>query len=452
MLSVLVFEIIIAGGIGEHGGAALLSIWNTVFFGTVLGLLGAAIIYYLLKRHLMPDYLQNPISLAVVLVVFAASNYLQHESGLWAVTVMGIGLANQKSVRVKHIIEFKENLRVLLISALFILLSARLEVSHLAHFNWYSLAFLGALILIVRPIATFVSTFRSPLNIRERIFLSWMAPRGIVAAAISSIFALYLVKQGYEQAELLVPYAFLVIIGTVTIYGLTSSKLAVKLNLAKPVPRGVLILGAHHWGRKLAGILHNHGIKVLLADSNYYNIEKAQDDKLNAYHGNVLSEYALEEVDLDGIGHLFAITPNDEVNSLAAIRFADYFGRSEVYQLAPLAHSAKREKEIPEFLSGRVLFRQQLNYTEINKLIQNGAELKEISLSEDYAFETYKEKWDDYAIPLFHITNNQIVRAFAIDNVPEPGKSGSIIHLTIPEKFVGQFNEENRSEQAADLM
>ncbi len=442
MLSVLVFEIIIAGGIGQHISSSLLSIWNTVFFGTVLGLLGAAIIYYMLKKHLMPDFLQNPISLTLVVVVFAASNYLQHESGLWAVTVMGMGLANQKSVRVKHIIEFKENLRVLLISALFIMLSARLEISHLAHFDVYSIAFLAALVLVVRPASTFLSTIGAPLNIKERIFLSWMAPRGIVAAAISSIFALYLADQGYVQAELLVPYTFLVIIGTVTIYGLTSSFLAMKLKLAKPVPRGVLILGAHEWSRKLACKIHNYGIKIIMADSNYHHIEKASQDGLATYHGNVLSEYALEEVDLDGIGHLMAITPNDEVNSLAAIRFADYFGRSEVYQLAPLAHSMKREKEVPEFLSGRVLFKQQLNYSEVNRIIQKGGEIGDVEITETFDFDSYQEKWSSSAVPLLAITPEQELKVFAIDNNPEPNEGDIIIHLIVPESMRDQLKQE----------
>ncbi len=448
MLSVLVFKLIISGGLSELGSTTLVSIGNTVFFGTTLGLLGAAVIYYLLKRHLMPDFLQNPISLAIIMVVFAASEYFQHESGLWAVTVMGMGLANQKSVLVRHIIEFKENLRVLLISALFIMLSARLEISHLTHFDLYSFGFLAALIFIVRPVSIFISTIGSSLNLKERTFLSWMAPRGIVAAAISSVFALSLTTQGYAQAELLVTYTFLVIIGTVTIYGLTSSFLAVKLKLAKPVPRGVLIIGGHNWGRLLAKKLHEYGIKVLIADSNYNHIERARRERLSTYHGNILSEYALEEVDLDGIGHLIALTSNDEVNSLATIRFADYFGRSEVYQLAPLSHAQKREKVVPEFLSGRVLFKQQLNYSELSRLINDGAEINEITLTEDFKYKQYREKWQSTAVPLFLITKNKELKIFAIDHAPDPGPKDTIIHLVIPESMRDEVFEQDEEEEA----
>lgn len=167
---------------------------------------------------------------------FVASNLLQADSGLLAVTLMGIILANQKTVGVRHIIEFKENLRVLLISFLFILLAASLDMDSFSLIGWNSLWFLAALMLLARPLAVFLSTLKSDLSWRERLFLAWLAPRGIVAAAVASVFAFRLLEAGHPQAELLVPVTFIVIAGTVAIYGLSVSPLARRLKVAQPNP------------------------------------------------------------------------------------------------------------------------------------------------------------------------------------------------------------------------
>lgn len=442
MMAVLVFEILLAGGLTSTHGSPLMSIVNTVVFGTFFGLLGAVIIYYMLKRHMVPDFLQNPVSLMVVMVVFAASNLMQHESGLMAVTIMGIALANQKTVRVKHIIEFKENLRVLLISALFIMLASRLKLEHLQHLSFKTVAFLGALILLVRPAAVFLSSIGSRLNIKERLFLSWMAPRGIVAAAISAIFALRLSESGYENAELLVPYTFIVIIGTVALYGLSANWVACRLKVAKPVPRGLLFLGAHDWSRKMADILHQEGFKVLLADSNWENIASARKADLDTYYGNILAEYAMDEIDLDGVGRLLALTPNDEVNSLAILRFEEIFGTSEVFQLPPVATYHRKEREVPDYLSGRILFGEEMNFSHINQLFEEGAYIKKTEITDQHSFKNFKQEVSDRAIPLFLINNNNEVRIFSVDNPPAPVNREKVICLMIPEEIDSEVGEQ----------
>ena len=283
MMAVLVFEIIMAGGFTNMDGSSALVIVTTIVDGSFFGALGAGILYIMLKKHWIPDFLQNPVTLMLVIAAFTASNLLQHESGLLAVTIMGILLANQKSVRVKHIIEFKENLQVLLISALFILLASRLQVSDLAYFNLQSGLFIVALMLVVRPVSIYVATWGSKLSLQEKTFLAWMAPRGIVAAAISAIFALRLEQEGFVDAQKLVPYTFVVIIATVTVYGLSANPVARLLKVAKPQPKGVLFLGAHSWSLDLACQLQELGLKVMVADSNWENISKARKRNLETY-------------------------------------------------------------------------------------------------------------------------------------------------------------------------
>ena len=265
----LVFEAILAGGLESARDVVLIGLLKTIVIGSVLGLGGAALIVFLMRRYLIPDYLQNPVTLMVVVGTFALSNVLQHESGLLTVTLLGIALTNQPYVQIKHIIEFKENLQVLLISALFILLAARVELSDLALIGPRSLLFLLALILIVRPAAVFLSLLGTELNWRERLFVGWLAPRGIVAAAVASLFALELSAAGFSQAERLVPVMFVVIVGTVTIYGLTIVPLARRMNISDDNPQGILIAGAHDWARQIAIALQNQGFRVLLADTNW---------------------------------------------------------------------------------------------------------------------------------------------------------------------------------------
>jgi len=269
ILAVLVFQAVLAGEIQAATPLIVLSLLKTILIGGVIGALGALLVILLLQRYWVPDFLHSMISLMVVIAAFLAANLIQIESGLLAATVMGIILANQNRVSVRHIAEFKENLRVLLISSLFILLAARLQMSDLAAVSVGSIAFLAILILVARPASVALSTLGSKLKWRERLCLAWLAPRGIVAAAVASVFALRLSEAGYPQAELLVSLTFIVIAGTVAIYGLSAPAVARWLKVAESNPQGVLIVGSHAWARTIAQTLQAEKYRVLLVDCNW---------------------------------------------------------------------------------------------------------------------------------------------------------------------------------------
>lgn len=432
MLAVLVFEVIVATSLTAATSVAIISIVKTIIFGTLSGLGGAAIIYYLLKRHALPDFLQNPVSLMIVVVVFTISNMLQHESGLWATTLMGIALANQKEANIHHIVVFKENLRVLLLSALFILLAARVELqSLLDNLNWAMLAFLGIIILIARPLAVFMSTLFSKISWQEKVFLSWMAPRGVVAASISSIFAISLVQNGFAEANELVPIVFIVIISTVTIYGLPASWVAKKLGVAKPVPNGVLILGARDWSIAIGKKIQSEGFKVLMADANLNNALQSRSENLETHHGNILSEFALEEIDLDGIGQLLAFTPNDEVNSLAALRFGEIFGRSHVYQLPSNTQQNEADKEVSDHLSGRILFSEACNFNRLSEKISTTEDLLTVDITPERSFTDFFESNNngEKRIPLFQISSNHELRPISVNHTPNIANGDKVIYI-----------------------
>jgi len=418
MMAVLVYEILLTGGFTNMDASSVLVIATTIIDGSFIGALGAGILYIMLKKHWIPEYLQNPITLMIVIASFTISNLLQHESGLLAVTIMGILLANQKSAKVKHIIEFKENLQVLLISALFILLASRLQISDLAYFNFQSGLFILALLVVVRPVSIYAATWGSNLTLQEKTFLAWMAPRGIVAAAISAIFALRLEQEGFADAEKLVPYTFVVIIATVTVYGLSANPVARLLKVAKPQPNGVLFLGAHRWSLDLACQLQELGLKVMVADSNWENISKARKRNLETYHGNILTEFAMDEINLDGIGKLFALTQNDEVNALASIRFAEIFGSSNVFQLPQSAISIHKESETTEALGGRILFSNEWNHSAIEDFMSNPNQLALYRITDGFNLKNFTKKLGKNGLIVAVLNGQDNLLANSLDNPP----------------------------------
>lgn len=324
---------------------------------------------------------------------------------------MGSALASQNVVTVRHIVEFKENLRVLLISALFVILAARLPISDPVYSDPGSLLFLAVLILVVRPASVALSTIGTFLTWRERVFLGFMAPRGIVAAAVASIFSLELMELGYPGAEKLAPVMFLVIVGTVALYGLGAGRVARWLGVATPNPQGMLLLGASGWVRAVAQALKAEGVDVTLVDSNRKNVAQARQDGLEAKCDNILAEYAFEDLELDGIGRFLALTPNDEVNSLATVHASDVFERSNVYQLAPEgADEGGRLTEMPAHLQGRILFDTVATHAEMTKRFAQGATIKRTGLTDEFGFDEFVEHYRGAALPLFVVTETCKVR------------------------------------------
>jgi NhaP-type Na+/H+ or K+/H+ antiporter len=430
LLGILIFEVILTRGVGEATATLVFGILKTILLSFTVGLAGAYVVILMLKYRLIPDFLQNSISLAIVVGVFALGNFFQEESGLFSVTIMGVILANQKRVTVKHIIEFKENLRTILISVLFIILAARLDFSDLKLLNFSSFLFTISLIVLIRPAAVYLSTIGSAINWKEKLYLAWMAPRGVVAASITSIFAIELVTAGHAQAEHLVPLVFLVIIATIIVYGLSAEPLAIKLGISNSNPQGCLILGSHPLGRAIGKALTEKEIKVLMIDSNYNNIRAAKMGGLPAFHGSILSESILEEIDLSGIGRLLAITPNKEVNSLAALYFSKIFGSNEVYQLSVEEDEQTKGKKVSQDLRGRILFGTDFTYNYLVRRFHNDQQLKSSNITEKFNFDSFLQKYSgDVAIPFFIIDQNKNLAIFTNEDRPKTQKGDTLIGL-----------------------
>lgn len=433
VLAVLVFEAILASGIQETAITVIISLIQTLIIGLVFGGITAWGLIQFFKRYWIPDYLQNSVTLMTVIAVFVASNVLQQESGLVTVTLMGILLANQKSISIRHIIEFKENIGILLLSSLFILLAARLDSETLSALGFHSLIFLAVLIIIVRPVTILLSTIKSGLRWQEKAFLAWMAPRGIVAAAVTAVFALELVEvAGFVEAEAMVPEMFIVIVGTVTIYGLSASYVGRWLGVAQPNPQGALIVGAHGWARSMAKALQAEGYQVLLIDTNRRNLNQARLEGLPTFYASILSEYIIDELELGSIGRLLALTPNDEVNALATLHFTEIFARSEVYQLPPRKTGDNRQETISLPLRGRLLFNLDATYGHLTRCIEAGWIIKTTQLTRQFNYKAFQELYGDNVIPLFLINETGSLTVFTTDQELSPQPGNRIISLVKP--------------------
>lgn len=425
ILALLAFDIIIAAGVAEATYTAILIAIKTFVLSSLIGVLGAYILVYLIKRDYIPDYLQNPTTLATLVLVFSSSNLIQSESGLFAVTLMGIYLANQKQILIEHIIEFKENLGVLLLSSLFIVLAARLKITDLELLNFGTLKFIIVLIVVIRPATIFISTIGSNLSWKEKLYLSWMAPRGIVAAAVASILSLELAFYGYEGADVIVPIIFIVIIATILIYGLSAVPLAKLLKLSDPDPQGVLIAGINNVGMQIYNILNEHKIRVLFVDNSWDKVTLARQQDYDTCFGSIVSEKTIEQLNLQGIGKFIGFTPNKGINSFAAIYFTKIFGNSNVFQVNT---TPNLEQDISKGMRRNFLSSQKLNYLDIEKY-DNSLIVKANKITSEFSFDNFKEKYNsDLIHPLFVVSENKL-KVFSENNSPKQEKDDVLISL-----------------------
>ncbi|MBQ0762612.1 cation:proton antiporter [Marinobacter psychrophilus] len=429
LLAVLVFEGIVSWGQGNVFGHSLYIFAKTIAVGTFLGAAAGYLNGQVLRKHWIPQYLHNAGTLTFMLGVYALSNELAHESGLLTVTIMGIWMANMKQVPVDSILEFKESLSVLLISALFIILAARIEFSAIAELGWGLAWVLAILMLVARPLSIFLSAIGTNLNWREKLFLSWIAPRGIVAAAVSALFAFQLQKVGYDGAGAIVPLVFMLIIATVTIQSLTARPLANLLNVAEPSEFGFLILGANPVARMIGLTLKKHEVPVVLADTNWENVRQARMENLQVYFGNPVSEHASNQLDLTGVGNLLVISPYKHMNSLATYHFLDWFGDNSVYSLAEGDQDQKARHQTAEKIQQtRGLF-NGVSYAKLASRVSQGYSVKTTELSAEFSYQNFLDKYQSQALVLFMFDGKgRITPVKSMDKL-KPGEDSTLISL-----------------------
>jgi NhaP-type Na+/H+ or K+/H+ antiporter len=433
VLAFLVASFVGSSHAGRQAAEAVGDLARLVVVGTGLGVAGAALVVTALRRYWVPDALHNALSLTVVVVAFTLGNVLQEEAGLLAATLMGVTLANQRWVAIRHLVEFKENLVVLLLSALFIVLAARLSPDQLRSLDFGSLAFLAVLVLVVRPAAVLVATAGSSLGRGERLFLACMAPRGIVAAAVAPVFALNLTAAGDPAGPRLVPVTFLVILGTGVLYGLSAAPLARRLGLAQPCPQGVLFAGANSWARALGAALRAQGCPVLFVDTLWEHVAAARLEGLPTYHGSILAERSQEELDLRDLGRLVALTPREEVNALACLCFTEVFGRREVYQLPFESLGSKRAEAVARDQRGRLLFGPGMTFTHLVERFGSTPVVRATPLTDGFDYAAFQKQNATTALPLAVVRNGGAeVIFFTVEGAPAPMPGDVLLSAVAP--------------------
>ena len=430
--------------VAESPSASLIEVVPPMIIAAVLaGLIGyfaARIIAYAFPRGLVPEYLKVPVLFTVVIGVFVISNLIEHEAGLVAVTVMGVALANMNVSSLRSIHPFKENIAVLLVSGIFILLSASLRMEDLVYLGttWRFGAFLLALLFIVRPATVLISLLGSSVPWNERLFLAWIAPRGIVLVAISGLFALRLGELGFTGGELLIGLSFAVVVATVVAHGFTIDLVAKLLGVKGATRPGLLIVGSNRWTIALAKQLQGLEAPVMIVDSSWQRLKEARKQGVPTYHGEILNEATEHNLDLTPFQSLLAATDNEAYNALVCNEFAHEIGRDKVYQLGEDADE-EDHRSLPESLRGRAVFSAGHGVEDVQRLEAQGWTFRKTKLSEKFDFEDALAKLPEGTERLLVIREGGNIRFFTHAATPEPRDGDIVITFAPP--------DENRAEE-----
>jgi len=432
LVAVLVFEFISVGGDSGFTKTALMEFGKIILFGTTFGFTFAHALAFAINKKLIPHYLLNVVSLSTVLLVFVESEIFAHESGLLAVVVMGMVLGNGKLENIKELLYFKESLSVLLISILFILLAANINIEDMMLlYNWKTAILFASIVFIVRPMAVFLSTINSNLKFNEKLFISWVGPRGIVAAGIASLFGSKLIKEGVQGAEYITPLVFMIVLGTVLLNATTARMFAKMVGVFLTKSEGILIIGASKVSRLLGHYLENNGRHVVLIDSNQSNIKKAKEIGLEAFDTNIYSETLTDNIELNDVGYLMALTGNTEINKYAINKFGEQFGENGSFRLV-----SKEEMLYGQNNPKEGLFSQTDDYNSLNELTNKFPAIHEIGLKNNDHYSSLIDitKRDKDIIPLFIKDNKGELHILSADNKidTEISKGSKLVYLGKP--------------------
>nr|WP_209023243.1 sodium:proton antiporter [Sphingomonas jejuensis] len=420
--------------VGE-GGTILAVAGSLIGASLVAGLVGwaaARAIGWALPRGYVPEYLKAPVLLVAVIGVFVLSNMVQQETGLLAVTVMGIALANMRLDSLRDIHPFKENITVLLISGLFVILSASLDLAVLQRFEWRFLAFLLVLLFLVRPLTVLSSLAFTRVPWNERLLIAWIAPRGIVLVAISGLFALRLDRLGYGDGSILVTLSFAVVVATIVAHGFSIKPVARLLKVTGAVEQGLLIVGSTPWSRALAEQLRQLSVPVTICDTSWQRLTPARQAGLATYHGEILSEATEDRLDMSEFQVLVATTDNEAYNALVCNEFAPELGRDNVYQLGSGAEDEEDERAIPASLRGRALFANGHGVEEIVERERRGWTFRKTKITELFGFEQARAELPEGGDMLLLLKAGGGLRFFSHARRPIPQPGDTILSYVPP--------------------
>lgn len=449
LVAVLVFEFISVEGGGEFTKTALIEFGKIVLFGTTFGFTFAHGLNFAINKRLIPHYLLNVFALASVLGVFVLSDNFAHESGLLAVVVMGMVLGNSNSPYLKELLYFKESLSVLLISILFILLAANINMEDLLLiYNWNTAVLFAIVVFVLRPVGVLLSTHKSSLHFNEKLFISWVGPRGIVAAGIASLFGLKLAREGVEGAEYITPLVFMIVLGTVLLNATTARLFAKMVGVFLIKSNGILIVGASKASRLIGNYLEQNGRHVVLIDNNQTNISKASEMGLEAINSNIYSDSLGDNIELSDVGYLIALTGNNDINKFAINKFGKDFGENGTFRLV-----TSDELSDPNHKPKQGIFIQTDDFISLTETTRKYPAIHEIDIDDKVHYDKLIElsEKDKDIIPLFLKDDESELHIIAnIDKEDEEFTEGwQLVYLGKPFDIEKLKNNEPKNKEAS---
>ena len=439
LCAVIAYEYIVIST--QEGGFALSvipAIMLAAGLAAAIGFAAAWVIAWSFPRGFVPEFLKVPVLLVAVVGTFVLCNTIEHESGLVAVTVMGIAMANMHISSLRSIHPFKQNVAVLLVSGIFILLSASLEFDDLRFLDWRTGAFLVALILLVRPATILLSLAFSNVPWNERLFLAWIAPRGIVLVAICGLFALRLNDLGYEDGSILVGLSFAVVVATIITSGFTIDIVARLLKVKGAERPGLLIVGATPWTIALAKLMHELKAPVMITDSSWSRLKPARAEELPTYNGEILNEATEHNLDLTPYQVLVAATDNEAYNALVCSEFAPEMGTDKVYQLGDGTDDDDDQFGLPEALRGRALFTSGNNVDDVHEQLAQGWVFRRTKLSDQFNIKDARDTLPEAATMLLLLKPDGTMKFFTHASVPQPQPGDTLVTFSPPRDVVGE--------------
>ena len=446
LLAVLVFQFISFQDLGISGVARGLG-W-ALLSGGLLGGVGGWLTGMAFKKGMVPEYLKSPVMLGLVLVVYVLSNQLQSEAGLLAVTIMGITVGNMRLAGIQDMKRFKEYITVMLVAVVFVILTADLDREVLGRIDWRGAALVAAILLVTRPATIMLATIGAGMDIRDRLLLSWIAPRGIVAAATAGVMASALANRATEiggpdaallaaDAQQLLPLVFAVIFATVFFHGISIRSLARRLELATGDQATLLIVGASPWSVALGAKLTEINVDVLIADSSWQKLRSARLAGVPVFYGEILSDFAEESVEISHVGTVLAATSNDAYNALVCTALSHEVGRSKVFQLPMGGGDDEDPRAVSRPLRGQQAFDSDSVFERLWRLHVRGWKFYRTRITENYTYSDFLRDFPAEAIQILLLYADGSFRLMSPADTREPAVGATILYFA-PERQVAR--------------
>ncbi|UOQ50186.1 sodium:proton antiporter [Gracilibacillus caseinilyticus] len=451
LVAIFAFEFILFLSADGRDATSLFLFLLAALFAVVIGYIFGKVVAWMFESGHVPEFLKSPAVFVAVIACFIIADEVKHETGLLAVTAMGMTLANLGISSIKDMRHFKENISILLISTVFILLTSSLTTETLMDvFRPEIIGFVLLMLFVVRPLSVFLSTINSGLNLREKTLVGWIAPRGIVALTVASYFASILADEGFAGSSLITPLTFALVFSTVVVHGFSIGWLAKKLNLSAEGNPGVLIVGSNRFSNALVKVMQELDIPSVVVDSSWDRLQRARKAGIPHNHCEILSEQTEYMMNFTPYDYLLASTEYDSYNALVCSTFLPEFGRKNVFRLPNQSHSGDQINDIDHTIGGREVFSPMEGIEELKYKLKSGYVMRKTSLTEQYRYKDYLEDRHEETILLFIVKQSKQIAFFTNDVEISASPGDTIVSMTPPSKEFNKIKEkleEKRNEK-----